>query len=125
MSATASLAPAPQHLQALERANRVRLARAELKRRIAQGELRVEEVVANCPWEAESMAIADLLLSQRRWGRTRCRKFLATLSISERKTVGSLTERQRASLVALLRHGARGEVPSPFGLTSLAWASRN
>ena len=39
MDATATMAPAPQHLQALERANAVRLARAELKRRIADGEL--------------------------------------------------------------------------------------
>ncbi len=32
---TASAAQAPQHMQALARANRVRLARAELKRSIA------------------------------------------------------------------------------------------
>ena len=29
-----------------------------------------------CPWETESMTIAELLTSQRRWGRTRARKFL-------------------------------------------------
>ena len=40
------------------------------------------------------MAIADLLMSQRRWGRTRCRKLLA-MPITETKTIGSLTERQR------------------------------
>ena len=41
MSATATLAPAgPQYMRALERANKVRLARADLKRRIATGESR-------------------------------------------------------------------------------------
>ena len=28
------------------------------------------------------MAVADLLASQRRWGRTRCRKFLASIPIA-------------------------------------------
>src|ERR1700691_3935723 len=78
MSAPAAVAPAgPQYMRALERANQVRLARAELKRRVAMGEIEVAAVILECPWEAESMAVADLLMSQRRWGQTRCRKFLA------------------------------------------------
>jgi hypothetical protein len=100
-------APAPQHLQALARANRVRLARAELKRRVADGELGVADVVVSCPWEAESMAIADLLMSQHRWGRTRCRRFLAALPMSETKTIGSMTDRQRFALAGMLG-GSRG-----------------
>jgi hypothetical protein len=102
MSATATIAPAPQHMRALELANRVRLARAELKRRVASAEVSAAEVIESCPWEAETMPIADLLQSQRRWGRTRCRKFLNTIHISENKRVGSLTERQRHTLAALL-----------------------
>src|ERR1700726_936667 len=109
MNATATIAPAgPQHMRALERANKVRLARAELKRRVAGGEIDVAEVILECPWEAESMAVADLLMSQRRWGHTRCRKFLAQLPMSEQKTVGSMTERQRRTLAAML--GASGPV---------------
>jgi hypothetical protein len=81
-------------------------ARAELKRRIATGEIDVAEVLLDCRWEADSMAIADLLISQRRWGQTRCRKFLAQLQISEKKTIGSMTDRQRQTLVAML-HGVR------------------
>ncbi len=101
MNATAT-APAPQHMRALAQANRVRLARAELKRQVAEGETTVAEIVLECPWEAESMAIADLLLSQHRWGRTRCRRFLASIPLSETKTVGSMTERQRAVLAAMI-----------------------
>jgi hypothetical protein len=107
MNATATIAPAgPQYMRALERANQVRLARAELKRRIATGEIDVADVLLDCPWEADSMAVADLLMSQRRWGQTRCRKFLAQLQMSEKKTIGSMTDRQRQTLVAMLR-GAR------------------
>jgi hypothetical protein len=102
MNASATIAPGPQHLRALQRANEVRLARAELKRRVAEGELTVAEVVLESPWEAQSMAIADLLMSQRRWGRTRCRRFLAQVPLSETKTLGSLTERQRRAVAALL-----------------------
>lgn len=95
---TVSTIDAPQHMQALARANRVRLARAELKRSIARGEIEVAEVVRDCPWETESMTLAELLTSQRRWGRTRARKFLIGLSLSENKRIGTLTERQRALL---------------------------
>ena len=65
-----------QHMRALERANSVRLARAELKRAVARGDLDPAEVVRDCPWQTESMTISELLTSQRRWGRTRARKFL-------------------------------------------------
>jgi hypothetical protein len=89
-------------MRALAQANRVRLARAELKRQVADGEISVSEIVLECPWEAESMAIADLLMSQHRWGRTRCRRFLAAIPMSETKTIGTMTERQRHALASLL-----------------------
>jgi hypothetical protein len=88
----------PQHLRALARANAVRLARADLKRRIAEGDLTPGAVFLDSPWEAESMSVSDVLVSQRRWGTTRCRKFLSPLRIPENKPVGSLTERQRLAL---------------------------
>jgi hypothetical protein len=90
-------------MRALERANEVRLARAQLKRRIALGDIDVVEVLVRCPWEAQSMAVADLLMSQRRWGQTRCRKCLAQVPVSEKKTIGSMTDRQRQTLAGLLR----------------------
>jgi hypothetical protein len=102
MDGLPTMSPGPQHLQALQRANRVRLARADLKRRIADGEITAAEVILTSPWEASSMALGDVLMSQRRWGGTRCRKFLAMFRISETKTVGSLTERQRHALAAQL-----------------------
>jgi hypothetical protein len=94
-------------MRALERANQVRLARAELKRRVALGEIDVAQVILDCPWEAESMAVGDLLMSQRRWGQTRCRKFLAQIPMSEKKAIGSLTERQRRRLAADLTPASR------------------
>jgi hypothetical protein len=89
-------------MRALAQANRVRLARAELKRQVAEGETSVGDVVLACPWEAESMTISDLLMSQHRWGRTRCRRFLASIPMSETKTIGSMTDRQRRALASTL-----------------------
>jgi hypothetical protein len=102
MNAEARMTRGPQHLQALQRANAVRLARAELKRRIADGDVTVADVILRSPWEAASMSVSDLLTSQRRWGNTRCRKFLQCVSMSETKTVGSMTDRQRRALAKLL-----------------------
>ena len=136
MNATATMVPAgPQHMRALERANKVRLARAELKRGVAVGDVDVAEVILNCPWEAESMAVADLLMSQRRWGQTRCRKFLASIPMSENKTIGSMTERQRRTLAAMLnvRSGRRpggdrlvaGRPRAGLRARPAAWPSRS
>jgi hypothetical protein len=118
MNATVMMARGPQHLQALQRANEVRLARAELKRRIAYGDISVAEVVLSSPWEADTMAVAELLMSQRRWGHTRARRFLAGIPMAETKTIGSMTERQRHTLVALLAttaartdHALRAQTP--------------
>lgn len=91
-----------QCMQALARANQVRLARAALKRDISAGRRGITEVIVESPWEAESMSLGELLCSQRRWGRARSRKLLATATLSEGKRLGSLTERQRRILVAAL-----------------------
>ena len=102
---------APQHMRALERANLVRLARAELKRAIARGDKKAAEVVQESPWETESMTIAELLTSQRRWGQTRARKFLVPLSLNENKQLGTLTSRQRRMLATELAARANGRTP--------------
>ncbi len=100
---------APQRLRALERANQIRLARAGLKRRIATGEMTAAEVLLTPPKEAESWSVGELLMSQRRWGSTRCHKFLFRNQILETKPIGKLTERQRRVLAT----GLDDPVPMP------------
>ncbi len=109
MSAEARMSPGPQHLQALQRANAVRLARAELKRRVSLGEIGAADVVEDPPWEAGSMTVSDLLTSQHRWGHTRCRRLLHAVPLSENKTIGSMTDRQRRALAALLREAGAAQ----------------
>ncbi len=116
MGETAASDAAPQHLRALEQANKVRLARAELKRRVATQTTTVADVVLDCPWEAESMALSDLLMSQRRWGRSRCRRVLLSVGLPENKQIGTLTDRQRRALAATLRDrsSVRSDIESRF-----------
>lgn len=91
-----------QCMEALARANKVRLARAALKRDISAGRRSITEVIMESPWEVESMSLGELLCAQRRWGRARSRKLLSSTALSEGKRVGTLTERQRRILVAAL-----------------------
>jgi hypothetical protein len=109
MEAASTLVPAPmpQHMQALAHANRVRLARAALKREIAAGAIEAAEVVRGCPWEVSTMTVGELLRSQRRWGRTRVRKFVFGLSLNENRELARLTERQRIVLAAALESKSR------------------
>ena len=113
----------PQHLKALERANEVRLARAAMKRQVAAGERSAAEVIMASPWEAESMSVSELLMSQRRWGRTRCRRVLLSLGLPENKQIGTMTERQRIALAAILSAKVgvprveRAQETRPRGLT--------
>jgi hypothetical protein len=102
MSAASTVVQAPQHMQALAHANRVRLARASLKRAVLANQIDVTDVVRKCPWEVETMTIGELLRSQRRWGRTRVRKFLSSLALNENRELGRLTDRQRNVLAAEL-----------------------
>jgi hypothetical protein len=111
MGDRATVDAGPQHLKALERANRVRLARARLKRQVAAGERSAAEVIMASPWEADSMDISELLMSQRRWGRTRCRRVLLSLGLPENKQIGTMTERQRIALAATL--AAKMGAPRP------------
>jgi hypothetical protein len=96
-----------QRLHALARANRIRQVRAVLKRGIAAGQLSAAEVILRHRWEVESMPVAEVLASQRNWGNARCHRFLTAVRLSERKTIGSMTERQRLAVAARLNVSAK------------------
>jgi hypothetical protein len=91
-----------RRLLALERANRVRLTRATLKRRLRTGEVAAADAILRSSRDTDTMTVAELLLSQRGWGPARSAKMLRSVSLSEQKTLGSLTERQRVMLAAVL-----------------------
>ena len=99
-----------QCMKALARANEVRLARAALKREIAAGSCDITAVISESPWQAQSMSLTELLCSQRRWGRARSHKLLASIGLNEAKKLGTLTVRQRRVLVGALQAKLAGSV---------------
>lgn len=102
MDFSCSDASRAQQLVALDRANRVRSVRSEVKRQIGRGELAAAEVILGARWELERMPVAEILISQPSWGATRCRRFMNHLRLPEAKTIGSMTARQRTATAAQL-----------------------
>ncbi len=58
------------------------------------------------------MSVSELLMSQKRWGRTRCRRVLVSLNVPENKQVGTLTDRQRMALAETLGEGCPAHEPA-------------
>lgn len=91
----------PQHLVALERANRIRLARADVKRRLAAGTLTLDDALDE--WSVGNMLVFELVSARRRWGPACTSKAFAAAGVSETKTVDALTPRQRRVLLTYVK----------------------
>ena len=90
-----------QRMDALRRANNVRVQRAQLKRGLKSGTVRIEDVLRQPPEYVSTAKVFDILMSVPKFGRVKAARFLQQCRISQSKTVGGLSERQRAELVAL------------------------
>lgn len=100
--------PNSQHMQALKRANDVRLGIAEAKRKIVSGELTPDRFVDEPV--LQPARVMDVLTAQHRWGRTRARKFLASvprlMRSIESTRLSELTVRERRVLRKALEEEA-------------------
>ena len=92
-----------QRMDALQRANRIRTRRAQLKRDLKAGRVSIQDLLKNPPEYLETAKVFDMLLAVPKYGRVKVNKILVTCRISPSKTIGGLSERQRNELVSLLR----------------------
>ncbi len=92
-----------QRMDALHRANEIRSARAQLKRDLKAGRSAIHELLMEPPPYVETAKVFDLLLAVPKYGRVKANKVLTQCRISPSKTIGGLSQRQRAELVAQLR----------------------
>lgn len=92
-----------QRMDALARANEVRSARAQLKRDLKAGRCSIHSLLLDPPEYLETAKAFDMLLAVPKYGRVKVNKMLLACRISPSKTIGGLSERQRAELVSLLR----------------------
>ena len=90
-----------QRMEALKRANDIRVRRARLKKDLKDGHVRIEEILASPPEYVETAKVFDILMAVPKFGRVKAARFLNQCRISQSKTVGGLSERQRAELVGL------------------------
>ena len=92
-----------QRMEALQRANEIRTARAQLKRDLKAGRASIHDLLLEPPEFLETAKVFDMLLAVPKYGRVKANKILGHCRISPSKTIGGLSERQRAELVQFLR----------------------
>lgn len=97
-----------QNMEALGKANRVRIGRAELKRRLREDEVTLRDALDD--EYAETMRVFDLLMEQWGWGPHRARRYLRALPfaagdpscrVSEMTVCGRLSERRKDQVAGL------------------------
>jgi hypothetical protein len=88
-------------MEALKRANDIRVRRAKLKKDLKDSRVRIEAILGDPPEYVETAKVFDILLAVPKFGRVKAARFLNQCRISQSKTVGGLSERQRAELIAL------------------------
>jgi hypothetical protein len=102
-----------QRHMALERANMIRIGRANLKAKVKAmtplaGREKVAELLHESPPYLATMRLEDLLLMIPRFGDWKVRKLLWAFEVSPRKRVGGLSVRQRKELAdMLLRYSSK------------------
>lgn len=110
MAASVQTSPAPsvperthdQRLRALRKANDIRTKRARLKRDLKAGKVRIETLLLDPPEYVLSAKVIDMILAVPKYGRVKANRILGLCRISPSKTIGGLSERQRAELVGQL-----------------------
>lgn len=93
-----------QRMAALAKGNRHRTYRKELKGDLKhnRGDRDARDVIFAPREEEETMKVVDLLLAMPKVGRVKASKMLNTVRASPSKTLGGLSDRQRAELLALM-----------------------
>ena len=92
-----------QRMDALQRANLIRMQRAQLKRDLKAGRHTIQDLLLEPPDFVETAKVFDMLLAVPKYGRVKVNKVLVGCRISPSKTIGGLSQRQRTELVSMLR----------------------
>jgi hypothetical protein len=103
-SSTAPERSLHQRMDALAKANEIRTLRAELKRDLKASRKSIHKLLLDPPDYVETAKVCDMLLAVPKYGRVKVNKILVQCRISPSKTIGGMSERQRAELVRMLTH---------------------
>lgn len=105
----------PQHVIALEKAQRVRLAQAKVRHRLIDGDLDVAAVLDRTADDLtllereaiDRLRVRNLLVMVPRVGSVRASSILSRVALPELKPVGRMTDRQRRALADVCREVIR------------------
>ena len=92
-----------QRMEALKRANDIRSKRAQLKRDLKGNKVKIQTLLMDPPEYVQTAKVIDMLMAVPKYGRVKTNRILNQCRISPSKTIGGLSERQRAELVSQLR----------------------
>lgn len=92
-----------QRMEALRRANDIRVKRAQLKKDLKLGRVKFEDILRDPPDYVSTAKVLDMLMAVPKFGQVKAKRYLTQCRISESKTVGGLSDRQRAELIGLFR----------------------
>lgn len=110
MSELGDLQTPAQRRAALARANEVRCFHAQLKRELASGVRRIDELILDPPALARTARVWQLLIALPGVGPARAKRALRHSRIAVTKRLGGLTDRQRAELINCITHLTRSNL---------------
>jgi hypothetical protein len=87
-------------MDALKRANHIRSKRAQLKSDLKQGSVTVASILREPPEYLLTAKVIDVLMATPKCCRVKSARIMEQCRVSPSKTVGGLSERQRAELLA-------------------------
>jgi hypothetical protein len=90
-----------QRMEALKRANDIRVRRAQLKKDLKLGGISIDAILRDPPDYVSTAKVFDILMAVPKFGRVKATRYLNQARISQSKTVGGLSERQRTELIGL------------------------
>lgn len=88
-----------QSMEALQRANDIRLGRAMIKKEIREGKISIVDVLESEPYICDGMSVLQLFTSQWRWATLKAEKFIKRTLANPGKKLGELNQYERARLI--------------------------
>ena len=92
-----------QRMEALRKGNDVRSRRAKLKKDIKAGRAQIATLLVDPPDYLLTAKVADMLLQVPKYGKVKVNRALTACRISQSKTFGGLSDRQRKELAGYMR----------------------
>src|SRR5205085_11840661 len=96
-----------QRMEALKRANDIRVRRARLKKDLKDGQVSIEQILSNPPEYVSTAKVFDMLMAVPKFRRAKAARLLNTCLIIQSKTVGGLSDLQPSDLIGLFNRYTR------------------